>query len=336
MYTYNPMIVILIPSSSWKREKFVLSWDNKGDLAALNVMAHSWTRALPSWLFYLACLTAVCHLYIVHYRRQPCFCCAFIEVVFISLYLRDLLKTLIHKKTLIWFMVFFKTNRNWLGWEQGLDTSLHPPKFKAIQLKASISYLRHKKTTIAVGKGHAACSGMGAAGSGKWSGGGQRDGPPVHIQSLPGSVRPPSAFSRCFFHLPLCFRASKWVFVHNVKPFLFWEIRRTNNSFKVLHSPLHIALLRDVPQTQAVLSSWFLRPSEVHITEDASALKDFISSTQPHAPTRLSHPACPPQASLQHPWFCGRFCNPLRLCWAPHDARGNHLSCGSGHLLFPL
>lgn len=168
MYTYNPMIVILIPSSSWKREKFVLSWDNKGDLAALNVMAQRWTRALPSWLFYLACLTAVCHLYIVHYRRQPCFCCAFIEVVFISLYLRDLLKTLIHKKTLIWFMVFFKTNRNWLGWEQGLDTSLHPPKFKAIQLKASISYLGHKKTTIAVGKGHAACSGMGAAGSGKW------------------------------------------------------------------------------------------------------------------------------------------------------------------------
>lgn len=131
-------------------------------------MAQRWTRALPSWLFYLACLTAVCHLYIVHYRRQPCFCCAFIEVVFISLYLRDLLKTLIHKKTLIWFMVFFKTNRNWLGWEQGLDTSLHPPKFKAIQLKASISYLGHKKTTIAVGKGHTACSGTGAAGSGKW------------------------------------------------------------------------------------------------------------------------------------------------------------------------
>lgn len=75
----------------------------------------------------------------------------------------------------------------------------------------------------------------------------------------------------CLFHLPLCFGAGEWVFVHNVKfHFVFWEIWRTNNIFKV-----SVWSSKSFPG-QKVLSICFLRPSKLYIMEDASAFKDLV------------------------------------------------------------
>lgn len=75
----------------------------------------------------------------------------------------------------------------------------------------------------------------------------------------------------CLLHLPVCCGAGKWVFVHNEKfHFVFWELQRTNNVFKVSMWPS-----KAFPR-QKVLNMCFLRPSRLHIMGDASAFKDVV------------------------------------------------------------